>query len=121
VIPEDWFPHRRSDGEVVGYIEAVGEEFQPYDLLGRRVGDSCDWLSAEERLDRLDLAWMGEPQRLILQGRAGERRVRILEVTRERLILVDDEFGAAMAAPPAGRALARWEFDLPLEVTMRPL
>lgn len=91
--PNDWYPHKREDGEVIGYIAADGDLWRAFDILGRPVVGSVEWLEAEEALEAYGLGPLIEPHVLVHDGR--ERRVRIVEVTPEHVTLVDDEDGAA--------------------------
>jgi hypothetical protein len=112
VIPDDWMPHRRADGEVVGFVRQVGEAFQPMDLFGRPLGDPRDWLAVEEALDAHTIAWIDEPWLLEVDG--ADARVRVVEVTRERVRLKRDDLGD-MSAPPR-----YWEVPLPETGRLRP-
>ncbi len=116
VIPEEWIVQRRSDGEVVGYVEMVGDAFRPYDLLGRPLGDASDWDAAETAIDETGLAFLAEPHLVDL---GVERRVRLTEVTRAHVVMVADEFGAAQSVGSA--SLETWVFDLPIAQNLRPL
>lgn len=116
MIPAGWMPHRRADGETVGYIEFLGGEFVPRDLLGRRIANVRDWELAEAAVEELGLAWLAEPQ--LLDGDP-PRRVRVAEVSPARIVLLSDDFGASQAVGAA--APERWEFELPLTVGLRPL
>ncbi len=55
MIPETWIPHRRDDGEVVGWIDMTVAEpaLVPIDRLGRPMGPVDDWHEAEAALERL--------------------------------------------------------------------
>ena len=47
-VPEAWIPHRREDGELVGWIVPEGEGFVTIDLLGRsRSAEPLDWVAAD--------------------------------------------------------------------------
>jgi hypothetical protein len=98
VVNPDWIEHRRSDdGERVGWMQPDGEGFIPIDLLGRPVGDAVDWLTAEETLDALGMAYLAEPHELRLES--GEwLRVRIAEVSPGRVRVKKDDWGD-MTAP----------------------
>lgn len=95
---DDWTPHRRDDGELLGWIHPAGEHWVAVDVLGRPVSEPIEWLEAEEALERHGLAWLADPW--MLEGEA-ERplRVRMLEVTptREgapgRIIVKLDDYG----------------------------
>ena len=94
----DWIEHRRAeDGERVGWLQPDGKGFIPIDLLGRPVSDTVDWLSAEEVLDALGLAYLAEPHELRLEN--GEwLRVRIAEVSIDAVRVKKDDWGD-MTAP----------------------
>lgn len=108
--------HRRPDGEVVGYIEMLGELFRPYDLAGRPIGEATQWNDAEDAVEQLGLAWLAEPYLVDVDG---ERRVRVTEIDREQIVFVADEFGASQAVGAA--ALERWVLTLPLTLELRPI
>ncbi|WP_347344174.1 hypothetical protein [Microbacterium sp.] len=116
MIPEDWMPHRRADGETVGYIAFTGEAFVPHDLLGRPIAAAADWESAEAAVEALGLSWLAEPLVLELDP---PRRVRVAEVSPARIVLIADDFGSAQAV--GARHRERWELDLPLAVGLTPL
>ncbi|SDR95362.1 hypothetical protein [Agrococcus carbonis] len=112
MIPDDWMPHRRADGEVVGFVRQVGEAFQPMDLFGRPLGDPSDWLAVEEALDAHTIAWIDEPWLLEVDG--ADVRVRVVEVTPARIRVKLDDFGDVTAS-------ARfWEVPLPERGCLRP-
>ncbi|WP_067434806.1 hypothetical protein [Nocardioides jensenii] len=92
---DEWFPHKREDGETVGYVVAAGELWQALDILGRPVAGPGEWVEAEDALEARGLAMLVEPHTLVDGGH--QRRVRIVEVTREWVTVVDDELGAAQA------------------------
>lgn len=110
MIPSDWMPHRRDDGETVGYIEMVGQDFLPHDLLGRPLGDLGDWEAAEARLDDERLGWLADRHVAMVGGE--ERTVAITEVTPAHVRLVDDEYGSASVVGAPRRE--SWTIDLPL-------
>ncbi|MFT4135728.1 hypothetical protein [Microbacterium sp.] len=116
MIPDSWMPHRRADGETVGFIVFDGDLFVPHDLLGRPLAGPVEWDEAEAAVEERGLSWLAEP--LVLQLEP-PRRVRVVEVSPARVVVVDDDFGAAQNVD--ARDLQRWEFELPLQVGLRPL
>lgn len=110
MIPDDWMPHRRADGETVGYVHlAEGGLFQPMDLLGRPLGEPREWLEVEALLDDHSIAWLdGTWSYAIEEGRAV--RTRIAELSSSRVVLVEDRLAAVGGAPPA-----RYEVPVPVE------
>ncbi len=47
MIPADWTPHRREDGELLGWIRPEGADWLAVDVLGRELTGEIDWLDAE--------------------------------------------------------------------------
>lgn len=91
---EDWIEHRRpGDRELLGWIRPEGEGFVALDALGRETTGVVDWLEAEEALDERGLHWLADLWQLDLPD-GGRERVRIVEVTPERVVVKVDDFGA---------------------------
>ncbi len=109
MIPDDWMPHHRADGETVGYVHlAEGGLFQAHDLLGRALGTPGEWLAIESMLDEHSIAWLdGTWSYAIEEGRAV--RVRIAELSGERVVLVEDRLGSVEGAAPQ-----RYEVPVPV-------
>ncbi|TFB73757.1 hypothetical protein E3O06_07985 [Cryobacterium glaciale] len=93
-MDQDWIEHRRgSDGELLGWLRASGDGFLVIDLLGRARTDALDGLTAEEALDALGIGYLADPFELRLD--TGEwLRVRITEVSTERILVKKDDWGA---------------------------
>lgn len=116
----DWTPHRREDGELVGWIRPQGEDWLAVDVLGREVSSAVDWLDAEAVLEEHGLAWLADPW--MLEGEADRPlRVRIVEVTPTdagrpgRIVVKADDFGD-MSRP----ATTQYILDWPLPDRLRP-
>lgn len=92
----EWIEHRREDGERIGWIRMVGEQFVAVDVLGREVTGAVDWLSAEEALDELGLSFLAE-QWWFERSDGRVVRVRITEVSPRGIRIREDDFGAAAA------------------------
>lgn len=109
-------PHRRHDGELVGWIRAEGDLWVPIDLLGRDAGAPMEWLDAERVLEDAGLRYLADPW--MLEHPDGEHsdpvQVRLVEVTPERIVVKSEDFGAVDAP---GR---RWELPWPLPSRLRP-
>lgn len=115
MIGADWTPHRRDDGELLGWIRPDGDGWAAVDLLGREASEATEWLDAEAALEALGIAYLAEPW--MLEGEeAGERavRVRIVEVTPQRIVVKGEDFGAVDALTQ------RWELPWPLPARLRP-
>ncbi|WP_315106484.1 hypothetical protein [uncultured Microbacterium sp.] len=119
-MPHAWTPHRRDDGELLGWIHPEGEDWIAVDVLGRRVSGPGEWLDAEAALEDHGIAWLADPW--MLEGE-GERplRVRILEVTPDeegtpgRIVVKVDDFGD-MTRPATAQFILPW----PLPARLRP-
>jgi len=113
-VPHDWIEHRRGDRELLGWMRPEGEGFVVIDLLGRPVSDELQWLEAEELLESLGIGYLAEPYELLLDD-GHWLRVRVLEVSTERILVKKDDWGD-MSAPQVTYPVA---FPMPLE--LRPL
>jgi hypothetical protein len=118
VLPSEWIPHRRSDGETVGWIVPEGDGFRARNLLGREVTDGVvDWLTAEESLDELGIGYLADRYLLRLPDGA-VRPVRISEASARGITVVADEFGAASAV---GATLEQFRLAFPAPDDLRTL
>ena len=94
MLPPDWIEHRRpGDRERLGWIRPAGGDFVALDALGRELTGPVGWLEAEEALEERGLHWLSDLWQLDLPD--GTRaRVRIVEVTPDRVVVQGDTFGA---------------------------
>ncbi len=111
-IPGHWIPHRREDGEVVGWIDAesCAPDLVPVDRLGRPLDAVPDWPSAEEVLENRGLRFL--LRRFDYRG----HRVRIRQLYDDRVVVttaVSDaigDVGEVFVLPfPAGTELSEVE------------
>lgn len=115
-----WTPHRRDDGELLGWIRPEGEAWVAVDVLGRPASRATEWLDAETALEQRGIAWLADPW--MLEGE-GERplQVRIVEVTPDeegrpgRIVVKVDDFGD-MSRPATARFVLAW----PVPDRLRP-
>lgn len=112
MIPADWMPHRRADGEVVGFARMVDEAFQAMDLFGRPITEVVDWMTVEETLDAQTITWIDQAWLLDVDG--VDVRVRVVELTPARIRVKLDDFGDVTAS---GRF---WEVPVPETGRLRP-
>ena len=108
----DCTPHRRDDGELLGWIRPAGDDWIAVDVLGRVVGAPTEWLDAEAALDDHGIAWLADAW--MLEGEIDDPvRVRILEVTPDedgvpgRIRVKVDDFGD-VTRPPAQQYVLPW-------------
>jgi hypothetical protein len=105
--PAGWTPHRRDDGEMLGWIRPEADLWVPVDLLGREVAGAAEWLDAESVLEERGLGWLAGVWLLEdEEDDARPRRVRIAEVSTERVVVDTDDFGAIDA--PVRRFVLPW-------------
>jgi len=115
MIGSDWTAHRRDDGELVGWIKPAGDEWVAVDLFGHEVSDPMDWLEAEAVLENRGISWLADIW--MLEGEsmdADPLRVRIVEVTPERVVVQTDDYGAVDAP------VERFELPWPAPMRLRP-
>ena len=112
--PADWIEHRRGDRELLGWMRPEGDGFVVIDLLGRAVSAELDWFAAEELLDAHGIGYLADPYELQLPD-GHWLRVRILEVSTERILVKKDDWGD-MSAPQL-----TYEVGFPLPPELRPL
>ncbi|WP_106268327.1 MULTISPECIES: hypothetical protein [Isoptericola] len=94
MLPTEWIEHRRpGDREIVGWIRPAGDDWVAVSLLGHDLTEPVDWLAAEEALDATSLAWLADAWMLERTGGA-PLRVRMVEVTPDRVVVQTDDFGA---------------------------
>ncbi|GII98610.1 hypothetical protein CLV28_0376 [Sediminihabitans luteus] len=116
MLPPDWIPHRRPDDrEPIGWIRPAGDDWVAVSLLGRDVTGPVEWLEAEEALEDAGLRWLAdvwtlEPE---LPGDP-PLRVRMVEVTPDRVVVQTDDHGAIDA--PVTRHVLPW----PAPARLRP-
>lgn len=92
-MKNDWIEHRRGgDGELIGWMQPTENEFIVVDLLGRQRTEPVDWLTAEETLDGLGLAYLADPYELRLDS-GSWLRVRLTEVSTDGVRVKKDDWG----------------------------
>lgn len=94
----DWIPHRRDDGELLGWIRPAGDGWIAVDVLGRSISEPVEWLDAEAALEEHGLAWLADAW--MLDGETERAlRVRMVEVTPDRggapgrIVVKIDDYG----------------------------
>ncbi|MEQ6897978.1 hypothetical protein [Microbacterium sp. KR10-403] len=113
MLPADWTPHRRDDGELLGWIRPAGDDWVAVDLLGRAASTPVDWLEAEEALEERGIAWLADIW-VLERVDAAPLRVRMVEVTPDHVVVQTDDFGA-IDAP-----VERFELEWPAPAALRP-
>ena len=99
MIPSDWEPHHRDDGELIGYL--VEDELDlvvPVNLVGHPIGAAMDRLAAEELLEDAGLSYLAEPW-LLRHDDGSEQRVVIVEVDADHVVVTDAQFALVVGRP----------------------
>ncbi len=114
MLTQDWIEHRRAgDRELLGWVRLDGEGFVAIDRLGHEVTGVVDWHDAEEALEERGLAWLADLWHLThADGTA--TRVRIVEVSPERVVVKLDDFGDIRAE------LRTWTLPFPAPDRLQP-
>jgi hypothetical protein len=112
-ISPDWIEHRRGDGELVGWMRPEADGFVVMDLLRRPLTDVVDWLDAEETLEAMGIGYLAEPYGF-LDDDGRWLRVRIVEVSADRVRLKGEDWGA-IDAP-----FTEYSVAFPIERRLRP-
>lgn len=104
-----WITVTRDDGETVGYLEPVTEDYdrvQPRSILGHAVGESIEYAQGEAMLCERGIAELMDHWRLsdAIQALAGD--LSILEVSPHGIVVADALLTKALA--PAERVTIPW-------------
>ncbi len=95
-IPKTWQPiHRHDDGELLGWVEAIDDgRFIARDRLGWVVGEADTVDESEDHLGARGLGWLGEAFAYTAEVGAEPVRVRLVEVSTDRVVVKADDWGA---------------------------
>ena len=105
MVPEAWIPHRREDGELIGWIYMTTAEplLVPIDRLGRPLDPVDDWHRAEDVLEGIGLRFLME--RFLFHENGLDTVVRISHLDENRIVLSTaltdaiEEVGREIVAP----------------------
>ena len=99
MIPADWEPHHRDDGELIGYLVAGERDLVvPINLVGHPIGVSMERFAAEDMLEDAGLSYLAEPW-LLRHDDGSERRVVIVEVDVDHVVVTDAQFALVVGRP----------------------
>lgn len=101
--------HRGTDRELVGWIRASGDDFVAIDLLGRRVTEPTDWLTAEEALDELGIGYLAS--RFEYFDGSDWIPVRITETSTTSIGLLVDHGAVGVIGAPQDRLTAAFPLN----------
>ncbi|QAY72894.1 hypothetical protein ET445_05600 [Agromyces protaetiae] len=92
---DGWIAVRRDDGETVGYLEALTEDWssvQPRNRLGHPVGAPTEYIAAEDLLIERGIAELAEPWRLD----GGDTALSIAQLSPGGIVLRNALFAKAL-------------------------
>jgi len=99
MIPADWRPHHRTDGELIGYLAPHdGDDVIAMTLLGTAVGGPTDEWTAADRLDDLGLSYLAD-RWVLLHEDGSEQRVVLVEVDPDRVVVANADFAQVVGGP----------------------
>jgi hypothetical protein len=99
LIPTAWVPYHRMDGELIGYLMADGRDLVvPMNLVGHPVGEAMDVFAAEQTLEDVGLSYLAE-QWLLRQDDGSEKRVVIIEIDADHVVVGDADFALVVGRP----------------------
>ena len=99
MIPADWEPHHRDDGELIGYLVAAdGALVVPVNLVGHPIGEAMERFAAEDMLEDAGLSYLAEPW-LLRHDDGSEQRVVIVEVDADHVVVTDAQFALVVGRP----------------------
>jgi hypothetical protein len=96
-VPADWIPHRRGDGELVGWMRPEADGFVAIDLLRRALTGVVDWHTAEEALESVGIGYLAVRYEY-LDADGAWLPVQIVEVS-EDTVRLKQGYWAAIDAP----------------------
>ena len=99
MIPADWEPYTREDGEVIGYLVADEDGLVvPINLVGHPIGEAMARFAAEDLLEDAGLSYLAEPW-VLRHDDGTEQRVVIVEVDANHVVVTDAQFALVVGRP----------------------
>ena len=99
MIPADWEPHHRDDGELIGYLVAGERDLVvPINLVGHPIGAAMERFAAEDILEDAGLSYLAEPW-MLRRDDGSEQRVVIVEVDADHVVVTDAQFALVVGRP----------------------
>jgi hypothetical protein len=99
LIPTNWEPYHREDGELVGYLVVADEtHIVPMNLVGHPIGDPMDRFAAEQLLEEAGLSYLAEPW-ILRHDDGTEQRVVIVEIDADQVVVTDADFALVVGRP----------------------
>ena len=100
MIPADWRPYHRDDGELIGYLAADERDLVvPINLVGHPIGSAMEQFAAEDMLEDAGLSYLAEPW-ILRRDDGSEQRVVIVEVDADHVVVTDAQFALVVGRPP---------------------
>ena len=99
MIPAEWEPYHREDGELVGYLVVDDEtHIVPVNLVGHPIGEAMDRFAAEQHLEEAGLSYLAEPW-MLRHDDGTEQRVVIVEIDADQVVVANADFALVMGRP----------------------
>ncbi|KSU66968.1 hypothetical protein [Arthrobacter sp. NIO-1057] len=104
-----WISVQREDGETVGYLEPLAEDFGtvlPRNILGHAIDEPREYLQGEELLIERGIGELMNPWILDAQQGESTRELTILEISAHGIVLADALHTKALS--PTSRIHVDW-------------
>ncbi len=99
MIPAEWEPHQRDDGELIGYLKSDDRGLVvPINLVGHPIGEAMERFAAEDMLEDAGLSYLAVPW-LLRHDDGSEQRVVIVEVDADHVVVTDAQFALVVGLP----------------------
>ncbi|WP_150461822.1 hypothetical protein [Nesterenkonia ebinurensis] len=106
-----WISVTREDGERVGYLEPLSEDYssvQPRTVLGHKLGDPCEYIEGEDLLIEHGISELAEKWTLDNGTNAQVENLTIVELSPHGIILADYYSSKAVAAGERLSVTVQW-------------
>ncbi|WP_345469685.1 hypothetical protein QMQ05_10065 [Glutamicibacter ectropisis] len=98
-----WVSVQREDGETVGYLEPLADDFSsvlPRNVLGHAIDDPTEYLQGEELLQERGIGELMHPWILDAQQGESTSELTILELSAHGIVLADALHTKALSPTP---------------------
>lgn len=110
-ITEHWVPVTREDGERVGYLEPLSEDYssvQPRTVLGHKLGDPCEYVEGEDLLVEHGISELAEKWTLDDGTNSQVKNLTIVELSPHGIVLADYYSSKAVEAGERLSVIVQW-------------
>lgn len=117
---DHWASVTREDGERVGYLEPLSEDYssvQPRTVLGHKLGEPCEYIEGEDALIEHGIFELAEKWTLDSGTNAQVKNLTIVELSPHGIVLADYYSSKAVEAGERRLITVQWP-DLNHRLTM---